>query len=176
MCNCTSASDENRQLRQLKPRGARRREREAKTRHDLKVCDTNRRIDKLFVLHQISHAAHLCKTCARRAGTLHLCSPPAILSQSLQESSPSAIKSPSFSTMSRRHVGTSSCGPAILKARICGSRRVVCGISFEIFRRKLSGFRGSFIWLRNAVGIETPTHSWRTAGGLKGKNGVRPAK
>lgn len=68
---------------------------------------------------------HFRKTFARHGGTFHLCSPPAMLSQSLHESSPSAIKSPSFSTMSRRHVGTSSFGPVILKARICRSNLAV---------------------------------------------------
>lgn len=77
-----------------------------------------------LVLHP-SHA-HLRKTCARGSGMLHRCSPRAMLSQSLRDSSPSVMKSPSFSTTSRRHVGTSRCGPSILKARICASEDRFC--------------------------------------------------
>ncbi len=77
--------------------------------------------------HTASLLAHLRKTLASRGGTPHLCSPPAMFSQSLHESSPSAMKSPSFSTMSRRHVGTSSCGPAILNVRICAASNYFSG-------------------------------------------------
>lgn len=43
--------------------------------------------------------------------------------------------------MSRRHVGTSSCGPAILKARICLSRMLFVTFTCEISWRSSIGFQ-----------------------------------
>lgn len=70
-----------------------------------------------------SLAPHPLKTLANRGGKVHRCNPSVMLSQSRLASSPSVMKSPSFSTTSRRRMGTRSCSPAILNARICRPRK-----------------------------------------------------
>lgn len=82
-------------------------------------CTNN--VTRLICFHR---RPHLRKICASRGGMAHLCNPPVMFSQNLCASSQSMMKSPSFSTISRRHEGTRSCGPAILKARIWKRARV----------------------------------------------------